>query len=155
SEVKQIRLQEASRLRFGSWSPDGHRFTYQAVIDGTADIYTAAENGASVVRVTSGGSSNVEPCWSPDGNWIYYSSNRTGRYEVWKSSPQGGPAFQITYKGGTDPQAGLDGKYLYYLDPLARPRSDAIAWTATLKRVPVGGGEETVLLESVRPGLWG
>ncbi|HEY7338948.1 MAG TPA: hypothetical protein VH639_28925 [Bryobacteraceae bacterium] len=155
SGASQIKPMQASRLKTGSWSPDGRRFAFEAAVGGDSDIYTASRNGGEVVRVTNDKATDVGPCWSPDGNWIYYASNRSGKYEIWRSSPQGGAPLQITRRGGVDPALGMDGKFLFYLDPETPPDPSVAAWTATLKMAPADGGDETVVLRSVRHGLWG
>ena len=45
-----------------------------------------------------------------------------------------------------------DGRYLYYLD--RHPASLAIDGTARLMRLPLGGGQEEMVLEGVRLFLW-
>ena len=146
---------QASRSKPGSWSPDGRRFTFEAAVGGNSEIYTASETGSDVKRVTSDTATDVSPCWSPDGKWIYYASNRSGRYEIWRSSPQGAYPSQITRHGGVDPALSADGTYLFFLDPLSPQQPNSAAWTANLKMTPAGGGEETVILNAVRRGLWG
>jgi Tol biopolymer transport system component len=61
----------------------------------------------------------------------------------------GGEAVQITRNGGDVPQASPDGRLLYYLKDDSYPKSYS-EW-----RMPVGGGEETKVLDSVhRAGHW-
>ena len=75
--------------------------------------------------------------WSRDGKWIYFSS----KGEVWKRPASGGNAIQITRNGGGEAHESRDGRFLYYL-------KDDREFTS-LWKVPVGGGEETLVLESV------
>ncbi len=82
---------------------------------------------------------------SNDGRWIYFSSNRTGRRQVWKAPAVGGPAVQMTKNGGFAPLESPDGQFVYY----AKFTEPGI-W-----RVPVEGGEETLVLDLLQPGLWG
>jgi Tol biopolymer transport system component len=59
----------------------------------------------------------------------------------------GGDAVQITRNGGDVPQVSPDGKFLYYHK--GYPESCSV-W-----RMPVGGGEETKVLDSVHcAGQW-
>jgi hypothetical protein len=53
---------------------------------------------------------------------------------------EGGEANQVTRKGGTEAAESFDGKTLYY----AKGRGGTSLW-----KVPVGGGEETQVLESL------
>ena len=58
----------------------------------------------------------------------------------------GGPSTQITHDGGVEPIESMDGQSIYYLEPQGQQ--------ANLKRVPVGGGEEIVVLQGVRLRHW-
>ncbi len=61
----------------------------------------------------------------------------------------GGDAVQITRNGGDVPQESPDGKFLYYLKGDSDPTSCSV-W-----RMPVGGGEETKVLDCVHcSGHW-
>ena len=51
------------------------------------------------------------------------------------------------------PQLGPDGRTLFYLDR-APPGLGGIHGTSSLRAVPVGGGEETTVIDGVRFGLW-
>jgi len=91
--------------------------------------------------------------WSVDGRWIYFSSDRSGRLEVWKIPAAGGPAMPVTRNGGAQPKEGPDGRTIFYLDRIPKG-SGGFSGTSRLMQVPVDGGEETPVLESIRFGLW-
>lgn len=59
--------------------------------------------------------------------------------QIWKISPQGGTAIQVTKSGGLRPAVSPDGKLIYY------------AKGNEIRRVPVDGGEEQLVLAGV-PG---
>jgi hypothetical protein len=59
---------------------------------------------------------------------------------------EGGQAVQVTKQGGFAAFESLDGKTLYY----AKGRDVPGLW-----KVPVAGGEETLVLEQLAVGLWG
>lgn len=65
----------------------------------------------------------------------------------------GGTASQLTRDGGLQPREAPDGRTLFYLNP---PPSGAggTSSVSQLMQVPVEGGEEVVVLERVRFGLW-
>jgi Tol biopolymer transport system component len=75
--------------------------------------------------------------------WIYFASDRSGSFQVWKT-PSGDSgsvrsAVQVTKRGGNFPEASPDGKFVYFL----RGASPFSLW-----RIPVAGGEETLVLDS-------
>jgi Tol biopolymer transport system component len=88
------------------------------------------------------------PSWSQDGQSIYFDSWRDGANQIWKVPATGGKAVQITPKGVWRglPQESPDGKFLYYVR--YNQASDAYD---SVWRMPVGGGEETRVIDSIRP----
>ena len=131
------------------WSPDGRRIAFCSVAQGYFDIYTINSQGGSGSRraITSESSNNAEPSWSADGQWIYFHSNRTGAKQVWRALAEGGEPEQVTTAGGDHALASPDGKFVYF----AREEDHPDLW-----RVPVEGGEETLVLAGQRAsrGCW-
>jgi hypothetical protein len=104
-------------------------------------------------RLTSESSVDGVVSWSGDGRWIYFSSTRAGATpDIWRVSPDSGQAIRLTRNGGFEPRESSDGRYLFYLD--RHPAGMAIGGSARLMRLPVGGGQEELVLERVRPFLW-
>ena len=58
----------------------------------------------------------------------------------------------LTHNGSFEPQESPDSRYLFYLD--RPPAGLATGGTARLMRLPLGGGQEELVLERVRPFLW-
>ena len=129
------------------WSPDGRRIAFSSVAAGNNDIYTINSQGGSLRAITSEISNNAEPSWSADGQWIYFHSLRTGAKQVWKAPAEGGEPQQVTTRGGDHAVASPDGKFVYF----AREDTHPDLW-----RVPVEGGEETLVLEGQQAfrGCW-
>jgi len=79
--------------------------------------------------------------WSRDGRWIYHLSrqNSTGPLQVWKIPSEGGEPVQVTTDSDGVGYAGesWDGRDLYYVQ---------MGSTSGIWRVPVGGGEEALVL---------
>jgi hypothetical protein len=71
--------------------------------------------------------------------------DRSGTYQIWKMPAQGGEALPVTKGGGFDSLESADGKFLYY----TKGREVPGIW-----RVPVGGGQETPVLDHHRAGYW-
>jgi Tol biopolymer transport system component/tRNA A-37 threonylcarbamoyl transferase component Bud32 len=128
------------------WSPDGQQIAFDASPEGHDDIYAVSAEGGRSRRLTIEPSNNVTPSWSRDGKWIYFASDRTGASQTWKMPAEGGQAVQVTKQGGFAAFESLDGKTLYY----AKDRDVPGLW-----KVPVAGGEETLVLEQLAVGLWG
>jgi Tol biopolymer transport system component len=86
------------------------------------------------------------PYWSRDGKSTYFASGGA-KAEIWKMRSSGGGAVQISRNSGDVPQESADGKFLYYNK----------GWPSlmTIWRVPVDGGVETKIIDSVDPyTLW-
>jgi hypothetical protein len=65
--------------------------------------------------------------------------------QIWKVPADGGPTVQVTRQGGFEGFESTDGKYFYYAKGRAMPG----IW-----RVPVAGGEESLVLDQHQSGLW-
>jgi len=153
SGIQQVTTLGASGVWVGGWSPDGARITFEAAIDGNTDVYVVGADGGRLRRLTAGPSIDGVPSWSRDGHWVYFSSTRAGVIaDVWKVPAEGGEAVRLTRNGGFEPRESPDGTYLFYLD--RPPAALTISGTASLMRLPLGGGREDVLLDRVRPFLW-
>jgi Tol biopolymer transport system component len=127
------------------WSPDGQYLTFDSRPDGSADVFLVPAGGGQSRKLTTEKSNEVTPSFSADGKYIYFVSDRTGAWQVWKQPVEGGAARQITSNGGFAPQESADGQWLYY----AKLNANG------LFRIPVGGGSEAAILQSLPSGLWG
>ena len=153
SGLRQATTLHATELSIGSWSPDSRHVVIDAAIAGNSDVYLVSLDGGSPVRVTTDPAMDGLSEWSSDGRWIYFTSDRSGRPEIWRVPAEGGEATRITREGGVQPQQGPDARTLFYLD---RAPADAggLSGTSRLMQVPVAGGQEAVVLNRVRFGLW-
>jgi Tol biopolymer transport system component len=129
------------------WSPDGRWIAFDTRVEGNPDIFVISSEGGQPRRLTTEASEDVVPSWSRDGRWIYFSSTRSGSLQVWKMPAEGGEARQLTNGGGFEGFESADGKYFYYQK--ARNPTAPGFW-----RVPVEGGEETLLFDQQRAGIW-
>jgi hypothetical protein len=152
--ARQITFLDTPAIGVSSWSPDGTRIAFDAVVDGNTDVYVIAAAGGKPVRLTSGPSIDCTPEWSPDGKWIYFSSTASGPIpELWKVPANGGTPQQITHGGGFQPKISPDGEDLYYLDR-PPPNAGSLKYVATLLRMPPGGGDATLVDERIPPFYW-
>jgi Tol biopolymer transport system component/DNA-binding winged helix-turn-helix (wHTH) protein len=132
------------------WSPDGRWIVFDsrscaAGTPGNPDVYLINANGGQPRHLTTEDAEDIVPSWSRDGQWIYFASTRSGSMQVWKMPIAGGAAVQITKRGGFESYESFDGKYLYY----TRGRGIPGIW-----RMPVEGGEESLVLDHHQAGLW-
>lgn len=126
------------------WSRDSSRLAFDCSARSNFDIYVISAAGGHARRLTSDPSQEVLPSWSHDDRWIYFSSDRSGGWQVWKAPVEGGPAVEVTRSRGYEPFESPDGKLLYY-----SKESSPGLWS-----VPVEGGRETRVLDSVRHYWW-
>lgn len=128
------------------WSPDGLWITFDAMEHGTKELYIISSAGGMARQLTyEPKAEDARPSFSADGKMIFYRSDLGGTRQIWRMPVEGGQAFQVTKNGGAEPLASPDGKWVYYVKNAASPG----VW-----RVPTGGGEETVVLDSPSYGYW-
>jgi Tol biopolymer transport system component/DNA-binding winged helix-turn-helix (wHTH) protein len=141
SEPRRLTNLRASFLSNPRWAPDGRSIAFEFLLGTDTDIYLIDANGGTPRRLTDEPSNESAPNWSHDGKWIYFSSNRSGAQQVWKMPAAGGKAEQVTEQGGHRSLESPDGKELFFTKPQQ----------AGLWRIPVGGGPETIILDSLSP----
>jgi Tol biopolymer transport system component len=122
------------------WSPDGGQILFSMAIRDQREIFTIPAQGGQARQLTRIPFNKGSECYSRDGKWIYFQWNRNGDVQIWKMPAEGGEPVQVTRKGGDGPQESMDGKTLFYLKG---------GQSSELWMVPVGGGEETKVLDSI------
>ena len=127
------------------WSPDSRQIVFDSWLGGNAAIYVINADGGAARRLTFDADEDVTPSWSRDGHWIYFGCTRSGSMQIWKVPAEGGTAVQVTRQGGFEGFESADGQYFYY----AKGRSMPGIW-----RVPVAGGEESLIVDHHQAGLW-
>ena len=125
------------------WSPDGHRILFTAIDAESSDIRVVDSEGGGARALVSGPSDDLEANWSRDGESIYFTSNRSGQFQVWNVRPGGGDPVQVTTSGGANGIESVSGEWLFYI------KDHFPEWETSLWKVPVHGGREEKVLESV------
>ncbi|MBI3694945.1 MAG: PD40 domain-containing protein, partial [Acidobacteria bacterium] len=155
-----VQLTSIGDGRAPRWSPDGLQIAFDARVPtgSLADIYVIRSEGGGLRRLTTWDSDEVRPSWSQDGQWIYFRSDRSGRQEIWKIASQGREPIRITRNGGFEAQESPDGKLLYFVkegvaDSKARDYEKG-SRPGGLWQMPLGGGEEKLVLASVSHSYW-
>jgi Tol biopolymer transport system component len=133
------------------WSPDSRQIAFDSDREHDWDIYITSVDGGLPRRLTKESSDENVPSWSRDGRWIYFSSDRTGKRQIWKAPAEGGEAVQVTKQGGFSAFESPDGKFVYY----TKDFREGGQFTPGIWRTPVGGGEETLVLDSFNAENWG
>ena len=136
----QLSTMGSSASGVPTWSPDGKQVAFYSNAQGNPQIYVIPSEGGATRRLTSQSAGAMFPRWSRDGKWIYFSSKESGTAQVWKVPSGGGQAVQVTHGGGLVASESPDGKWLYF----SGEGSDS-----TLRKMPVGGGDETQFLPSI------
>jgi Tol biopolymer transport system component/DNA-binding winged helix-turn-helix (wHTH) protein len=135
-------LQGKPEATFPRWSPDGGRLVFSG--GGKAWIIDVQGGQPALLMDESNAYAVGAAVWSHDGKSLYIVSHRTGRPEIWKVPASGRHSAaldrQITRNGGGVPSLSPDGNFLYYADRNI---------PATLRRVPVEGGAEEVVIQQI------
>jgi Tol biopolymer transport system component/DNA-binding winged helix-turn-helix (wHTH) protein len=134
-----------------NWSPDGKRIAFDSNLEGNMDIYVVRANaGGKPVRLTTDPSDDNIPSWSRDGNWVYFTSLRSGRRQVWKLPAGAGDAVPVTKNGGFVAMESADGRFVFYTNKIDQaPMTPGDYVAPALWKIPVSGGEESLVLPSV------
>ena len=140
SNARQLTVLDAPMTGAPRWSPNGDRIVFDSNLTGQYEIYMIGAEGGKPQRLTFNPSDDGVASWSRDGKSIYFVSRRSGDWQVWKMPAQGGEAVQITRHGGYVAFESPDGRFVYYSKGL---------YQTSLWRVPVGGGDEQQVLESI------
>ncbi|MCB1019217.1 MAG: PD40 domain-containing protein [Acidobacteria bacterium] len=148
---------ERSEVGSPSWSPDGRRIAFSAMLKDSFDVYVVDASGGAPQRLTFSPANEGSPSFSGDGEWVYFMSDRTGRPEIWKAASGGGQEQQVTKDGGYQAVESPNGGWLYYSKSIRRPGTpESVPGKGEpgIFRMPLGGGAEQRVLEEGVHGRW-
>jgi Tol biopolymer transport system component/DNA-binding winged helix-turn-helix (wHTH) protein len=157
SGLKSLTTIHAAEMLIGAWSPLDDQLVIDAAIDGNSEVYVIPLDGGPPRQVTHEASYDGLADWSSDGRWIYFTSTRSGQPDIWKVPADGvGEAIRLTQNGGLQPREAPDGRTVFYLDrpPPGPGGTSGTARLMSVPSVPVSGGQEHVVVDGVRMGLW-
>ncbi len=140
SNARQLTFLQAPMTGSPRWAPDANRIVFDSNAEGQFELYTISADGGKPRRLTTNPAQDGLGSWSRDGRSIYLVSNRSGKRQVWKMPAEGGNAIQLTRHGGEAAFESPDRRFVYY----SQGRGQTSLW-----RIPVDGGEEQKVLDSV------
>ena len=127
------------------WSPDGKWIAFDYHSAAPSQIFLVDSEGRNLHVLVSDTYPNEVPSWSRDGKAVYFASRRTGANQVWRHELSTGEETQVTRHGGFAAFESYDAKWLYY----SKYQGGGI-W-----KMPVGGGQEDLVTDSLHRGYWG
>jgi Tol biopolymer transport system component len=145
SDPLQLTFFESGYSGTPRWSPDGKWVAFDHTSGTNGQIYLVDSEGRNLHALTSGNYENCVPSWSRDGKAVYFASNRTDDWQVWSRKLSTGKKMRITRHGGFAAFESYDAKTLYY----SKFEGGGI-W-----KMPVGGGGEERVTDSLHRGYWG
>jgi Tol biopolymer transport system component len=85
-KVERVLDLPGQTLNRAAWSPDGRWLAYEAVSDGTWDLWLAdgepRREGRDPRRLTSDPGNERGPVWSPDGKYLYFNRDRRALWRL-------------------------------------------------------------------------
>ncbi|MFW6084435.1 MAG: BamA/TamA family outer membrane protein [Gemmatimonadota bacterium] len=125
-KLREIRFEQFGEIFTPSYSPDGGRLVFSALVGGYTDLFVLDLATEELRRLTNDLYSDIQPAWSPDGETIAFVTDRFGtdlgtlvygEYRIGLVSPDGGDIAELpSFDRGkhVDPHWG-DARSLYFV----------------------------------------
>lgn len=125
--VKDIVLPNLGEIFNPTWSPDGKKIAFSAIVDGLSDLFAYDLEADTLLRLTADPYSDLHPAWSPDGSAVAFVTDRfstdlntlhTGEYELALYFPATGEIKRLvgfSRAKTINPQWSPDGKNIYFV----------------------------------------
>lgn len=99
-----------------TWSPNGKRIAFTAMVDDRYQIFSVNATGGAVKQLTFENASHYHPTYTPDGKQIVYVSSVHNHYTLWMMDANGGNRTQLTSHVGAhfEPSLSRDAKALVF-----------------------------------------
>ncbi len=125
-----------------NWSPDGRQILFDLVLD-SRDLFVGSVDSGQLRPLTDSPGGEYFGISSRDGRWIYFTRSEiaAGVQQIWKLPFAGGEPIPVTRGGGRWGRESPDPEYVLFT------RDDV----SGIWRVPVEGGAEEKLIETVGP----
>lgn len=99
------------------WFPDGKRILFSGSIEGQTQLFTSAEDGKNIQRLTFSQGNDLSPSFSPTGAEVVFNSDRGGGPQLYIMNNDGTNVRRLTFEGD------------YNTTPAWSPKGDWIAYT--------------------------
>lgn len=125
--IRDIVLPNLGEIFNPTWSPDGRRIAFSAIVGGLSDLFAYDLEADTLLRLTSDPYSDLHPAWSPDGSALAFVTDRfttdlntlhTGEYELALYFPATGEVRRLagfSHSKTINPQWSHDGKSIYFI----------------------------------------
>jgi Tol biopolymer transport system component/DNA-binding winged helix-turn-helix (wHTH) protein len=103
--------------RSPSIAPSGRRVAFVSRRSGSAEVWTAGDDGSEQTQVTSLEGNSVRSVeWGPKGNRLCFTARRDGFSDVYVVPVSGGGAQRVTHSTAADrhPRWSPDGRWIYF-----------------------------------------
>lgn len=130
------------------WTNDAKFLVYTGIRGDSADIFKIPVTGGKEIRLTTAEGLDDGPEVGPDGR-IYFNSTRAGLMQLWRMNTDGSDQTRLTTTPFNDwfPHVSPNGKTIVFISFLTDVKPNDHPWYkhVYIRKVPVGGGEPTVL----------
>ena len=124
---REIPFEDLGEITDPTFSPDGQRVAFSAVVGGLTDLYVYDLRGGAARRLTSDAFADLQPAWSPDGRTIAFVTDRfssrlegltIGNYRLAAIDPTSGdirPLPSFDEGKNIDPEWSEDGASVFFI----------------------------------------